>query len=100
DLNTLHSWTNSWILHFHPGKCKVMHIEPTETTSKLSIPNSTSILDETNIEKDLGVMIDNKLTFTQHTTDKINKANKTLGIISRSFTNLTPKNLKRLYTAI
>ncbi|ELU14691.1 hypothetical protein CAPTEDRAFT_122919 [Capitella teleta] len=66
DLNTLHSWTESCLFHFRPGKCKKMHIEPTDTTPKLSLPNSTSILDETNIEKDLGIMIDNELAFRQH----------------------------------
>ncbi|ELU02869.1 hypothetical protein CAPTEDRAFT_133663 [Capitella teleta] len=100
DLNTLHSWTNSWLLHFHPGKCKVMHIRLTETTPKLSLPNSTSTLDETNIEKDLGIVINNKLTFRQHFTDKINEGNKTLGIIRLSFSNLTPKYLKLLYAAM
>jgi hypothetical protein len=74
-----------------------MHIGPTDTTPKLSLPNSTIILDETNIEKDLGIIIDNKLTFRQHTTDKINKANKTLGIIRRFFfSNLTPNFLTTL----
>jgi hypothetical protein len=50
-----------------------------------------TVIDETNILKKLGITIDNKLTFRQPNTDKINKANKTIGIIRRSFSNLTKK---------
>ena len=37
-------------------------------------------------EKDLGVIIDNKLTFTKHINSKIKIANRNLGIIFRTFT--------------
>ena len=39
--------------------------------------------------KDLGVVIDEKLTFRDHMHDKINKAYATLGIIKRNFNYLT-----------
>ena len=36
-------------------------------------------------EKDIGVIIDDKLTFSDHLAEKINKANSILGIIRRTF---------------
>ena len=35
--------------------------------------------------KDLGVIIDSKLTFEDHITEKVNKAYAILGIIKRNF---------------
>ena len=37
-------------------------------------------------EKDLGVIIDNKLIFTKHINSKIKIANRNLGLIFRTFT--------------
>ena len=35
-------------------------------------------------EKDIGVVIDNKLTFNQHISEKINKANSIMGVLRRT----------------
>ena len=37
-------------------------------------------------EKDLGVIIDNKLTFTKHINSKVKIASSNLGLIFRTFT--------------
>ena len=44
----------------------------------------TNIKDVTS-EKDLGVTIDQALNFSEHTSSKVNKANKNLGKIFRTF---------------
>jgi hypothetical protein len=36
-------------------------------------------------EKDLGIIIDNKLNFQNHINKQVNKANQQLGLINRSF---------------
>ena len=51
-------------------------------------------------EKDIGVIIDNKLSFEQHISDKINKANSIVGIIRRSFKYLTHGIFTRLFKAL
>ena len=38
-------------------------------------------------EKDLGVSIDMKLSFSKHVTNQINKANRILGAIKHTFAN-------------
>jgi hypothetical protein len=40
-------------------------------------------------EKDVGVTIDNKLSFEQHISDKLNKANSIVGLIRRTFKYLS-----------
>ena len=56
-------------------------------------------LDHVFEEKDLGVTIDYELKFEQHITQKVNKANATMGMIRRSFSFLDSKLFKKLYIA-
>ena len=52
------------------------------------------------IEKDLGVWMDNKLKFSDHVEDAVSKGNQILGLIRRSFTYLDIPLLKQLYTTL
>ena len=70
------------------------------TTKGRDGTNITLVLAESDVEKDLGVTIDNKLSFKQHVTNCTNKANKILGIIRRSFDHLTEKMFVQLYKAL
>jgi hypothetical protein len=45
-------------------------------------------------------MIDNKLSFKQHVSQATSKANRTVGIIRRSFTCLTEKTFVTLYKSL
>ena len=51
-------------------------------------------------EKDTGVVIDDKLAFSDHLAEKINKANKIVGLIRRTFVHLEPEIFKILFTAL
>ena len=42
-------------------------------------------LEETVVEKDLGVVVDNKLTFSHHINSIVARANQVMGMIRRSF---------------
>ena len=53
----------------------------------------TTQLEETAIEKDLGMHIDNKLKFSDHINLAVNKAHNILGMSRRSFTYLCEKTL-------
>lgn len=55
---------------------------------------------EVNSEKDIGVVIDNKLNFSDHLAEKINKANKMVGLIRRTFVSLDEEIFKYLYVAL
>ena len=51
-------------------------------------------------EKDLGVIFDYKLSFDAHIQNAINRANRMLGIICRTFTFLNKITLLNLYKAL
>ena len=57
-------------------------------------------LEETKHEKDLGIILDNKLRFKEHAEISVNKANEILGIIRRSYTYLNGPSLSLLYKAL
>jgi len=48
-----------------------------------------SRLENVNSFKDLGVSFDNNLIFDKHISEKVNKAYSVLGIIKRSFKNVS-----------
>lgn len=63
DLNKLSQWSDTWLLKFHPDKCKHMHIGKPgpEPDSKYTL--KSTILQKVTEEKDIGVIIDSELNF-------------------------------------
>ena len=57
-------------------------------------------LETMDLEKDLGVYIDPGLTFSDHCKQKVNKANKLLGLIRHSYAYLDSDTVKALYTSL
>ena len=51
-------------------------------------------------EKDLGVIMDKALKFSEHISTKINKANRNLGIVFRTFTYMDKEMFLNLYKSI
>ncbi|KAK3795981.1 hypothetical protein RRG08_042974 [Elysia crispata] len=58
------------------------------------------VLEEHVVEKDLGVYVDNALSFKEHVIRSTAKANKVVGIIRRTFDFLTDDLLVRLYKSL
>jgi hypothetical protein len=57
-------------------------------------------LEETQIERDLGVQIDSELKFSQHIETQVNKANRLLGLIRRSYDYLDCESMRLLFIAL
>ena len=88
DLDRLFDWSRDWLLSFHPEKCCFMRIgQPTADTSysmkEMDNEGETKRhrLTQTETERDLGVTIDNKLSFKNHIAQAMAKANSRLGVI-------------------
>ena len=76
-------WTEKWLMVFNMSKCKYMRIGNTEVPEyQYSIGDTR--LEETVVERNIGVLVDNKLRFSEHIAEKVNKANGVLGIIRRN----------------
>ena len=46
---------------------------------------NNNILESKLESKDLGVIVDNHLTYSNHIAEKVNKANQIMGLIRRTF---------------
>jgi len=104
DLHALHSWSTKWLLRFHPEKCKMMRLS-TSTHNHLPVYNMHSnsgmvALAWSTREKDLGVLVDSKLTFSEEISCRIKKANTIMGVIRRTFTYLDQKIFLCLYCSM
>ena len=88
DIDSIEEWASKWQLKFHPKKCKTMRIgdkHPQYNYTMTAKDGTIVQLEETVMEKDLGVVVDNKLTFSQHINSTVVKANQVVGMIRRSF---------------
>ena len=102
-LHLLEEWAEKMQMRFHPGKCKVMHLGSKNPKKNYSMKDGNGgmhVLEETTVEKDLGVKIDNLLKFTDHCQAKINTANKTLGFIRHSFQYMDKEIFSMLYKSL
>ena len=50
------------------------------------------------VEMDVGVLVDTDLKFSKHVEEQVNKVNRTLGLIRRSFQFLNRESMKLLFT--
>jgi hypothetical protein len=56
DLTKLEEWSDTWLLRFHPDKCKNMHIGKKNDDNSYSLHRK--LLEKVIEEKDIGVVID------------------------------------------
>ena len=99
DIDELEKWSNDWLLRFHPDKCHVLTIgKHSNIVHAHPYSLAGNQLEHTFIEKDLGVLIDSDLSFEEHISKQVNKANSMLGVIRRSFDYLSPKIFCTLYS--
>ena len=100
DLHELEKWSDKWLLKFHPDKCHVLTLgtfDNIKHTERYKIWNHE--LEHVFEEKDLGIVVDSELTFAEHISSKVKKANTIVGLLRRSFTYLDCKSFTKIYTA-
>ena len=98
DLDALKRWSETWQLHFNDNKCKVLHLG--NQNPQYTYHMGENSLETTSLEKDLGIHMDEDLKFHHHVRLSVNKANKILGLIRRTFSNLDEKSLPLLYKSL
>ena len=95
DLNLISNWAYTWKMSFNPDLSKqAKEITFSKKQSNIQLPALTfnnSILSPTNSHKHLGMILDSKLNFRNHLSEKINKTNKGIGTIRRLLYNFLPR---------
>ncbi|CAM5079432.1 unnamed protein product [Natator depressus] len=80
DLDDLVNWSNSKRMKFNSEKCKVMHLGI--NNKNFSYKLGTHQLEVKEEEKDLGVLVDQRMTMSCQCDMAVKKANAVLGCIS------------------
>jgi hypothetical protein len=102
DIDKIVEWTRKWLMKLNENKCKVMYIGGGNEKNIFTIESydgsiRTNLI-ETTLERDLGIMISADLKWRQHVMHCANKANKILGMLSRTFEYRDLELIKSLYT--
>ena len=100
DIDKLIKWSNIWLLKFHPDKCKYMGIGYQGNALPEKYNMDGQFLEVTDCEKDIGVHIDPKLSFDKHIGKSINKANRILAVIRRTFERIDSENFSFLFKGL
>ena len=90
-------------MQFNVAKCKVLHIGKNNLNSSYNLLNKTGEtvkLENTLFEKDLGVTIDSSLKFSNHIANQVNKANRILGLIRRTYQFFDVPSFRPLFTSL
>ena len=92
DLVEAENWQDLWLLGFHPKKCKAMTVSNDgfeREDAKYTLRGHH--LDTVSSEKDL-VIIDSRLSFSEHIQTAVNKAHRVMGAIRRTYRHLKKIN--------
>ncbi|XP_051789435.1 uncharacterized protein LOC127529561 [Erpetoichthys calabaricus] len=98
DLDNIQAWADLWQMKFNVSKCKVLHIGSKNVTFEYTMGGRK--IESTPYEKDLGVIVDSKLSTSRQCSEAIKKANRMLGYIARCVEYKSKEVLLNLYNAL
>ena len=100
DIENLHNWSVENKMTFHPNKCKVLSVS--HQNEELVLPFDrfpyclgNECLDYVNSQKDLGVLMNCRLNWTEQCVGLISKANMMLNLVRRTCHFTRSKEQKR-----
>ncbi|CAM4371744.1 unnamed protein product [Caretta caretta] len=98
NLDDLINWSNSNRMKFNSEKCKVMHLGINNKNFCYKL--GTHQLEVTEEEKDLGVLVDHRMTMSRQCDMAVKKANVILGSIRRGISSRDKEVLVQFYKAL
>ena len=87
-LNRIIEWSNSWQLSLSVSKCgSLLIVGNTKPTENKNLFIGENKLNDHKTSKDLGVLIDSRLCFSEHIDSVVAKANQRIFLLFKAFRN-------------
>jgi hypothetical protein len=102
-LDDLVAWSNMWLLSLNILKCITLIIRKHGISTNayyITTKENRYKLENVDKTKDLGILVDNRLNFDEHISEKIKKANCMLGLIKRNFKSMDEFTFINLYKTL
>ena len=97
DLSNLMEWARKWQLRFNADKCESMRITHTRSITQYMLDKP---LKDVKSFKDIGITISKDLSWDNHISITVNKANNLLGLIKRSVGTTNVNVFSTLYLSL
>jgi len=98
DLDRLESWTERNLMSFNKSKCRALHFGRNNCTHQYRLGDD--LLERSSAEKDLGVLVDDRLAMSQQCTHMAKKDSGILGCIEESVASTSREVILPLYFAL
>ena len=97
-LDKLHIWSDTWQLNISSTKCSILEVGNKNRYPNVDYFLHNSSVNKANICKDLGVIIDQRLTFTDHISSITTRAHARVRLINKCFISRDRPTLVRAFT--
>jgi len=98
DLDRLESWAENNLMRFNTGKCRVLHLGRNNPMHQYRL--RADLLESSSVERDLGVLVVDKLTMSQQCDLVAKKANDLLGCVKKNEASRLRETFLPLYSAL